>query len=534
MVMLDNDLLSVLRDKTMTEEEQLMDLLVSWEERFQDGEDVSPEELCLDCPELLSPLRDRIETIKRMGWLGRAAQQKDLRVDPISHSGTQADTTLQKLFANRYRLDRVIGEGATGRVWQAFDVELGRPVAVKVAREDRPLPMNGTDRFLSEARRVAQLRHPGIVAVHDVGRHGDGCFIVSDLINGTDLRRHLISGRLPILAALRIAAEAAEALHYAHQQGIVHRDVKPGNILLDGAGHVFITDFGIALTREELRQQGGDGSGTLAYMSPEQFSSDGRQLDERTDIYSLGGVLYELVTGEQPFHGQTYPTIKEGVLHTAPRPLRSVNQSIPREAERICLKCLAKDPSARYASAQELARDLRRLIARLSKGRLLLSLVVIGVTLALALYNVYLLTRSVTNGRVLDMQNYDRLIDRGIDSLNRKDYQSAVSHFDSALYVQKTVFLFCLKGEAHLALKEYKKVMGCCEEALRLDPSYPKAYYLKGKVCQANNQPEEALKLFDRAMHELSPNTSKARKEVEAELMRLAAPKEKDIKANPR
>jgi len=537
----------------MNDSERVLDLVLQWEEMFEKGQDVAPEELCRDCSELSSAVAGEIAALRRMAWV---KNQRPCALPPdapgigggLSHCSCpereRAEETddsfgtpvqpKEKLLAGRYRLERVIGEGGTGQVWQALDTQLGRPVAVKCARQDRPLARSDAERLMAEARRAAQLRNAGIVAVHDVYRHGDGCFIVSDLVNGTDLRRHLLSGPLPVLAALRIAAEAAEALHYAHQHNIVHRDVKPGNILLDGTGHVFVTDFGIALTREELPRQGGDGSGTLAYMSPEQFSSQERQLDHRTDIYSLGVVLYELLTGERPFHGETFPTMKDGVLHATPRSLRSVKRDIPREAERICLQCLAKDPAARYASAQDLAKDLRRLLARLSKGRLLLSLVVVGVTVALALYNVYLLSRSVINVRIYDKEHYDRVVDQGVDRLNRKEYQTAVSLFDTALRMQPSVVLFCLKAQAHFGLNEYEKTIECCENALRLDPTFPKAHYLKGMVCWKTNRLEQALVLFDRAACESAPNASEARKVVEAELIRVAASKENDIKGNRR
>ncbi len=227
------------------QDERLAELLLRWKQLYEAGTDTPPEELCGDEPSMMRALAVRISTLKRLRWMRPPTDDRSVeRSEPAGRWRERKP----EMLAGRYRLERFIGEGGGGQVWQGFDLELGRPVAVKVPLTGRPSALENHLRPSCEARRAAQLRHPGIVAVHDVGAHRGGCFIVTGLVNGTDLRRHLLCGALPVQAAIRIAAEVAEALHYAHQREIIHRDVKPANILIDQGGHALITDFGIAVT----------------------------------------------------------------------------------------------------------------------------------------------------------------------------------------------------------------------------------------------------------------------------------------------
>ena len=175
---------------------------------------------------------------------------------------------------------------------------------------------------------------------------------------------------------MRIVAEVTRHLHYAHQQGFIHRDIKPANILMDGHDKVFITDFGIALTQEELRQGGGASFGTLAYMSPEQLHGDPARIDARTDIYSLGVVLYQLLMRRLPFECDTPESLRHRILREEPPPPRSLQRGVPREVERNCLKCLAKSPTNRYANAEALAHDLTRWLTQRQTNWLLVSVAV--------------------------------------------------------------------------------------------------------------------------------------------------------------
>jgi serine/threonine-protein kinase len=241
----------------------------------------------------------------------------------------------------------VIAEGGFGQVWRATDTALQRPVAVKVT----------TLECVREARRVASLRHHGIVSVHDVGHEAGWCYIVFDLVEGTDLARRIQESRPGWREAGRIVAEVAGHLHYAHEKGFVHRDIKPANILLDERGRPVLADFGIAVTECELRHEAMTSTGTLAYMAPEQLTASGR-VDARTDVYGLGVVLYELLTGAVPFADPTLTGLRRRILTEDPQPVRSLNGGVPPPLEAICLKCLSKRAGDRYASARELSEAL--------------------------------------------------------------------------------------------------------------------------------------------------------------------------------
>ncbi|MBN9122743.1 MAG: serine/threonine protein kinase, partial [Planctomycetes bacterium] len=257
---------------------------------------------------------------------------------------------------NRHQLLEVVGRGAFGEVWKAFDPVLQKHVAVKVSRPDRPTPVAA---FLDEARKVALLpRHPAIVQVYDVGASPDGWYIVSEFIDGESLRDRAAAGRLPFEQAARVVATVAGALHAAHLAGLVHRDVKPGNILLDRTGNAYLTDFGLAVREEDQSAERSKVSGTLAYMPPEQISGDTHLLDGRADVYALGAVLYELLTGRMVFRAADVDEYREQILRREPRPPRAIDAAVPEELERVCLKCLAKEVKDRYRTARDVAIEL--------------------------------------------------------------------------------------------------------------------------------------------------------------------------------
>jgi serine/threonine protein kinase len=259
----------------------------------------------------------------------------------------------------RYKVLKVLGEGGFGIVYLAYDEQLQRQVAIKVQHPrlaDRP---EVAPAYLAEARAVATLDHANIVPVYDFGSTPEWpCFMVSKYIEGTNLAARLKQGRLSLHEAVELVATVAEALHHAHQQGFVHRDVKPGNILLDTAGKPFVADFGLAL-KEENVGRGPRFTGTPAYMSPELARGEGHQVDGRSDIFSLGVVFYELLTGRRPFHGETTEELLEQITSREARPPRQWLDNIPRELERICLKALAKSMAQRYTTARDMAEDLR-------------------------------------------------------------------------------------------------------------------------------------------------------------------------------
>jgi WD40 repeat protein len=261
----------------------------------------------------------------------------------------------------RYEIGEVVGRGAFGVVHRAFDTTLRRTVALKRPRPGSVEAPEAIERFLREARAVAGLRHPSIVGVHDAGQDGGELYLVSDLIEGRNLADELAGRRPGFRRSAEWAAALAEALQHAHAMGLVHRDVKPSNVLIDGEDRVHLTDFGLA------KSDGGEGTltvdgqviGTPAYMAPEQAEGGSGTVDARTDVYSLGVVLYELLTGSRPFAGAG-PMLLARIREEEPRPPRRLDGSIPRDLETICLKCLQKAPGDRYPTAGALAEDLRR------------------------------------------------------------------------------------------------------------------------------------------------------------------------------
>jgi serine/threonine protein kinase/predicted ATPase len=262
----------------------------------------------------------------------------------------------------RYVVRGVLGRGGFGVVLLGHDTQLDRAVAIKVLRRSGQNPTTA-EQFLQEARRVARLRHPGIVAVHDVGMQEGELYIVADYIDGTSLRQWMVAHRPTWQDAARIVAALADALAHAHAQLTVHRDVKPTNVIMTSDGQPVLVDFGLGIGETEEGRDRGIISGTPHYMSPEQIAGAAHRVDGRTDIYSLGIVLYELLCGRLPFRATSRAELARQVKEDEPQPPRQLVREVPRELERICLKAMAKRVHDRYTTASDLADELRAVLA---------------------------------------------------------------------------------------------------------------------------------------------------------------------------
>lgn len=297
--------------------------------------------------------------------------ESSLREIPCSSCGTgfslvvdetvSLTTDKPKRLAH-FELSQKLGAGAFGTVWKALDTDLDRVVAIKVPRKTQ-LTEADAEKFFREARAAAQLKHPGIVGVHEVGRENDTIYIVSDYVEGLTLADWLTSKQMSIRESAELLIKVSDAVHEAHERGVVHRDLKPSNIMLDAELNPHVMDFGLAKREAGEITMTVDGQvlGTPAYMAPEQAKGDAHTADRRADIYALGAILFELLTGEKPFRGNMRMLLHQVLNDEAPSP-RRLNSSIPRDVETIVLRCLEKDPDKRFQTAADFSQDLQRFL----------------------------------------------------------------------------------------------------------------------------------------------------------------------------
>src|SRR6476659_5608674 len=322
--------------------------------------DATPEEVCRSCPELLPEVRARWRAVCRV-----RAELDALFPEPTARGvGAPALPPVSASLPEvpGYNVEAELGHGGMGIVYRAWHLRLRRRVALKMLLAGAHAQPAERERFQREAEAVAGLRHPNIVQVYDVGDHEGWPYFTMELLEGGSLAQALLGAPQPASQAAALVATLAEAIQVAHRGGIVHRDVKPANILLTAEGTPKIADFGLArhFEGEPALTLSGARIGTPSYMAPEQFIGKAGTIGPAADIYALGVLLYEMLTGRPPFRGETASETERQAIHDEPVSPSRLNSKVPRDLETICLKCLHKDPQRRYASASALLEDLQR------------------------------------------------------------------------------------------------------------------------------------------------------------------------------
>jgi WD40 repeat protein/predicted Ser/Thr protein kinase len=344
--------------------EQLLD---DFKSKLAAGESISVEEITTQYPDLMPELRQRLEDLLFVYRAKQAADETQADADqetlPMAGSTATAPGSVVRYFGD-YELLEEIGRGGMGVVYKARQVSLDRLVAVKMILSGQLATQDDIARFYTEAQSAANLQHPNIVSVHEVGEHEGQHYFAMDYVHGQSLSKLIRENPLSARRAADFVVTIAQAIHYAHQRGVLHRDLKPSNILVDSSDQPHVTDFGLAkrLDSQQTVTASGDVMGTPSYMAPEQAASNRGQIGVATDIYGVGAILYELLTGRPPFKSETPLQTMQQVLENDPAAPRSLNAAVTKDLETICMKCLEKAPPKRYHSAQAVADEVERFL----------------------------------------------------------------------------------------------------------------------------------------------------------------------------
>ena len=352
----------------MNYESRLLDLVVEWEDRRAAGQTASPEDLCRDCPELLEELRKVLGAMAGMNAVLGPERPPAEGVVARTVALTEPPATCEPVPRDawpvipQYEILEELGRGGMGIVLKARQTALGRIVAVKAILPQGPIREEQRRRFVREAKAMALLQHPNIVQIHEISQQGEHPYIIMEYVQGQSLSASLAQKPLAPRKAAELLVVLAGAVQAAHEQGVIHRDLKPNNILLAADGTPKICDFGLARHFEDVADQTQTNHilGTPSYMAPEQVLGASATQGPAVDVYALGAVLYECLTGRPAFLADNPLDTMQLVVKQQPVPPRQWQPKTPRDLETICLKCLAKEPRRRYASARELAEDLQR------------------------------------------------------------------------------------------------------------------------------------------------------------------------------
>jgi tetratricopeptide (TPR) repeat protein/tRNA A-37 threonylcarbamoyl transferase component Bud32 len=451
------------------------------------------------------PLSER--SLVDRGWI-TPEQLAELRRTVDADSGSTSSSPLLV----RYELHEKLGEGAMSQVFRGMDRQLHRPVAVKILRENLLFQETARKRFGREAQSLARMDHPNVVRVYDSGETGTQMYLVMEFVEGESLGSILGRKGKDLRGLLGLLEQAARGIHHAHQKGIIHRDIKPQNILVTKAGELKVADFGLAHLLDSDPGLTGTGAvlGTPLYMAPEQVGGGAGQITHRTDVYALGAILYEVLTGWPPHRGSAISEVYDKILHENPLPPHLAADGVPAELEVIALKAVEKDPSHRFASAEDFADDLRRYLAgepilarpvsavtrwaRWARKRQAIVWPVLAAGVLVALGAASWITRQhrqTEASRLLVSARYplDRAAraqySRGSTSI--QDFSRWVGEAQGS--VEKAVQLapelpsaHHLRGEVQILRGHYEEAERSWREAIKLDPKLGSAHFRLGQV----------------------------------------------------